>query len=168
LGADPNMATALQWANFVSSTSVLPESLRGTGRVARVVDAINGPLAKTEGDVPLCVLPPEEVTRRLQAIERITKDFMPDVPDGKERVGIALRLWSGCLMAAKTIAEGTRSGQNTPEMRTAIFARVIDPRARIDPVFLTGVEAAPAFKRLQHQEYSVEGVPRDSPVMKDA
>lgn len=80
-----------------------------------------------------------------------------------DRVIIALRLWAGCIWAAKTVAEGTLSGANTPTMQADAFAQ-IDDYARNDPVFAAGVEAAPAFKRRRGETYSFDGVPDDSPV----
>jgi hypothetical protein len=68
---------------------------------------------------------------------------MPGVADPIDRVIIALRLWAGCRWAAKTVAEGTLSGANTPTTRADAFAQ-IDDYARNDPVFAAGVEAAPA------------------------
>jgi hypothetical protein len=92
---------------------------------------------------------------------------MPDVPGALDRVNVALRLWSGCLSAAKTIALETRSGPNTPAMRANAFAS-LDALAHGDPIFAAGMEAAPAFKKLRDQPYSLDGVPKDSPVRRYA
>jgi hypothetical protein len=67
-----------------------------------------------------------------------------------QRVSIALRLWSGCLSAAKTIAFETRDGQMTPETRKQIFGS-IDSLAMADSIFCMGVESAPAFKKIHQQ-----------------
>jgi hypothetical protein len=80
-----------------------------------------------------------------------------------ERASIALRLWAGCLDAAKTIALETRDGPNSPELRAAAFAQ-IDSVAETDPIYGAGVEAAPAFKVLRRQSYSFDGVPAGSRV----
>lgn len=45
------------------------------------------------------------------------RELTHDVPDDFARVAMALRLWAGCLLAAKTITFDTRSGPNTLEMR---------------------------------------------------
>lgn len=76
-----------------------------------------------------------------------------------------MRLWSGCLAAAKTIALETKDGQNNPTKRAANF-KVIDSLASGDPVYLAGVEAAPALKKHRSEYYSFEGVPLDSIVRK--
>jgi hypothetical protein len=161
---DPNMETALRWANSLSPTSALPASLAEVTRRAELVNAIDGPLPR--GPLLLHQLPREEAERRLQEIALVSKEFVPDIPDDRTRVSMVLRLWSGCLMAAKTIATETLSGPNTPEGREAIFNEAIDPQARVDEVFRAGVEAAPAFKRLRRQAYSFGGVPKESPVTK--
>lgn len=163
---DPNMETALRWANSLSSDSVLPASLTDRGRRAELVKVIDDPLPR--GPLLLHQLPQEEAQRRLQEVALLSKEFVPDVPDDGKRVSIVLRLWSGCLMAAKTIAEETRSGPNTPEIRRTTFEQVIDPQAESDAVFRAGVEAAAAFKRLRKQAYSFEGVPGGSSVVEDA
>ena len=69
---------------------------------------------------------------------------MPDVTDPVVRLNICLRLWAGCLSAAKTIALETRSGLNTPELRKEIFTTKVDVLASNDPIYRAGVEAAPA------------------------
>ena len=39
-----------------------------------------------------------------------------------DRIAISLRLWTGCMEAAKTIALDTRSGPNSAEGRAAVFS----------------------------------------------
>jgi hypothetical protein len=95
-------------------------------------------------------------------IER-SAPLMPDVPDPIERLNVVLRLWSGCLSAAKEIADATLDGPNTPEGRRDRFP-AIDAAARHDLIFEAGVEAAPAFKDGMGEHYSLDGVPDDSPV----
>jgi hypothetical protein len=75
---------------------------------------------------------------------------MPTVSDPLDRIAIALRLWAGCLAAAKTIADATRSG--------------IDATAANDGLFRAGVEAARMFKRLRGQPFFLDGVPERSAV----
>lgn len=72
-------------------------------------------------------------------------------------------MWSGCLLAAKSIALETMSGKVSAESRRTNFL-AIDMVSAQDPVFRAGVELAPAFKKMMHQEYSLDGVPPESPV----
>jgi hypothetical protein len=87
-----------------------------------------------------------------------------EVDNANPRNGVALSLWSGCIMAAKEIALGTRDGENTPESRMDNFTNLIDPLCEIDELYKAGVETAPIFKRLR-KEIHFEGVPTGSPVL---
>lgn len=161
---DPNMATALQWANEIGPYPPLPVSLHDdVVRRAKLVNAINDPLISSS---LLCTLSEEEKNLRLKNIANLTTIYMPDVKDDMSRINIALHLWSGCLSAAKTIALETMAGPNTPEIRSLIFSKHIYPLTLEDPIFAAGVEAAPSFKKLLNQKYSFEGVPEDSVVRK--
>jgi len=101
--------------------------------------------------------------RALELSERLAA-YIPDVPEAITRVNIGLRLWSGCLSAAKTIAPETKSGPNTQDGRHQIFTEIIDPIAENDPIYAAGVEAAPAFKVLRSEPYFLDGVPGGSRV----
>jgi hypothetical protein len=89
---------------------------------------------------------------------------LPDVADPIARVGITLRLWAGCLWAAKPLDRPELSS----EFRAQLFTRDIDPRAANDPLFRAGVEAAPAFNALPTRSGPkppcLDGVPADSAV----
>jgi hypothetical protein len=88
---------------------------------------------------------------------------MPNIVDSLERLSITLRVWAGCLAAAKAIADETLSGPNTTAVRVELFGW-IDPSAATDALFRSGVEAAPAFKTLRGESYWLDGVPDASPV----
>jgi hypothetical protein len=69
----------------------------------------------------------------------------------------------GFLSAAKTIAHGTRDGENTAAIRNSKF-KLIDERCKIDSVYRAGVEAAPIWKRQIRDTISFDGVPEGSSV----
>lgn len=77
------------------------------------------------------------------------------------KAGEALRVWSGCLCGAKTIALGTRNGRNWPWWRRHQAKRLEDSCSR-DSCFLRGVFAAVAFKVGRNEAWSFFGVPHDS------
>jgi hypothetical protein len=104
--------------------------------------------------------------RRLRSLDDATAEVAAGI-EPLDRIAIALRLWAGCLSAAKTIAFETRSGANTPEERARLFEG-IDQVAGGDELFRAGVEAAPLFKRIRGQPFSLEGVPANSPVRRYA
>lgn len=162
---DPNMGIALQWANKLGPPPTLPSSLQDVIQRAKLVNNIDTPnLADTlfsdfRGSLNL-----NDKIQCLNEIARLSKSYIPYVEDDNVRVNISLRLWSGCISAAKTIALQTRGGPNTPEMRASIFSNQIDPIAEEDPIYCAGVEAAPSFKKLRNETYSFEGVPEKSVV----
>jgi hypothetical protein len=105
-----------------------------------------------------------DMGRHLADAATASDKVMPEVTDPLERVSVALRLWAGCLTAAKAIAYDTRSGANAATGRAHAFAEGIDQQAAADPVFRAGVEAAPAFHALHGDPCFLDGVPTDSPV----
>jgi hypothetical protein len=161
---DTNPDTALIWANELSSPAKLPAMLDDVRKRALLVETIDAPFISNS---VLATLSSEEKQRRIETVARLVSSFMPDVQDANARASIALRLWVGCMTAAKTIANETRAGPNTREIRTTIFAAIDSISAR-DPLYCAGVEAGPAFKALRLQPFSLEGVPKESPVRKFA
>jgi hypothetical protein len=165
---DPNMDTALRWANELGLPPALPSSLELVTQRAKLVCDINTEafaaalFADYSGNLNV-----EDKEKQLRTISRLSKPYMPDVNDEEVRQNISLRLWSGCLAAAKTIALRTMAGPNTPEVREQA-SRHLDTVAQADSVFCAGVEAAPSFKRLLREDFSFEGVPDESRVRRNA
>lgn len=157
---DPNMDTALEWANELYPSPQLPSSLQDVGPRARLVDSIDTHLINNS---LLHTLGNKEKRQRIETVAELARKSIPDVDDKDKRASIALRLWSGCLSAAKTIALETRSGPNTSQTRKQLFLK-IDAIAQRDPVYRAGVEAAPEFKGLRGNPISFDGVPKNSPV----
>jgi hypothetical protein len=96
----------------------------------------------------------------------IVNEFVTEPLSNGQKIGLGLRLWAGCLDAAKTIAAETRSGRNTPEMRKKAFEIQLDPIARVDKIYEAGMETAPIWKEKigQRSDVSFEGVPENSAV----
>lgn len=157
--SDQNMELARLLAQGLGAAPALPKSLASVERRAEFIHRIDGPLIVSL-DLDQIVA---GIGSRIREIAEVSMDYMPDVADPLVRVNIGLRLWSGCLSTAKTIALGTRSGPNTPQMRAEIM-KFVDGVAATDEIYAAGVEAAPAFKRLRDQEASYEGIPQDSRV----
>jgi len=105
----------------------------------------------------------EDFGSQLRAIAEASASQMPELFSELDRVAVALTLWSGCIMAAKSIAMETRSGENTSTGRAQQFT-LIDNVARQNQLFSAGVEAAPSFKAARGEEISLDGVPYTSPV----
>lgn len=93
-----------------------------------------------------------------------------------DRISLILRLWCGCIDAAKMIrltsvltARNYSFGKITCEKAITSCDRkrdslCIDILAQNDPIYCAGAEAGPVFKSLRKQYYSVDGVSRESVV----
>ena len=108
---------------------------------------------------------------RLDDIARISMAFLTEQMDDKTRKNILLRLWTGCIEAAKAIqfnyVAGIKDGvvveaPITHEYRQAIFTSLTDLQSRIDLIYRACVEAAPAYKKLLKEYYSFNGIPSNS------
>ena len=167
---DPNMSTALSWAEELGSIPDLPSSLDKVQTRAELVKAINVPLIiDLQGRASLLFqISPEDKERRFDELGKISLKYIPDISDETTRINITLRLWSGCLSAAKTIAMETLSDKNTSGIRQQIFTSMIDPTARSNEIYRAGVESAPALKRSLNEPISFDGVPENSSVRRFA
>ena len=104
----------------------------------------------------------------MKCIDEVSKSHFPKEIDILQRINISLRIWSGCLSAGKKHRlEKPRSGNNTSMSRQIAFSR-INVWTKIDPIYRSGVESAPVWKRLINQgdDIHFDGIPSDSPVMK--
>ena len=160
---DTNMETALQWANELGSSPMLPVSLENVDLRARLVNAIDTPLVYKE--VILERLNPQEKSLRMNNFAKTAAPYMQEIDDASVRLNIVLRLYSGCLSAAKAIALQTNDGPNTPERR-AEQAVTVDFIAQSDMIYSAGAEAAPSFKRLRREAFSLDGIPKNSVIRK--
>jgi hypothetical protein len=165
------MAIAYALARGLGPPPELPPSMSDVQARARLVQAVNRPFAGEVFDLnnPLALLQGAAFASgvSIKTFIDASAPLVPDVSDPIERLNVVLRLWAACLMAAKTIAHETRSGENSPDDRRKRFA-MIDEAAKNDPIFEAGVEAARAFKDEMKQGYSLDGVPEDSPVRRFA
>ncbi len=157
---DPNMQIGLSLGHALAfQTLDLPSALVDINRRAQFIDEIDKPLLVDVDGVAQW----DEFGKHLYVISKKSFGVMPEFPSEPDRVSITLRLWAGCITAAKAIAFETRSGANTETGRVQAFLE-IDRLAVEDPLFGAGAEAAPAFKTRRDQRYSLDGVPTDSPV----
>jgi hypothetical protein len=166
---DTNMNTAYSWASELADLSHLKITL-DTNERATMISKINELLGNyikndcNSGGTGLFESFSEIIKEIvLNRIDDILRHYNPLETNEKYRKSIGLRLWSGCLSAAKIIAIETRDAPNTPEMRAELFQQ-LDTVADHDSIFRAGVESAPLFKKNNQQCYSFNGVPSTSPV----
>ena len=159
---DLNMDMALKWANEIDICPKLPSSLQDISVRKELILELDKPfLAQALLDGCHDILSIERKNQCFNEISQISKRFIFDVDDEKTRTNICLRLWSGCLSGAKTIALETNEGPVTPEYRAVVYNKIMD-LAQNDPIFLAGAEVAVDFKKTRNEGYSFEGLPEDS------
>ena len=169
------MLTAYSWAAGLFQQQ-LPSSLMDIEKRAKLMNEINGPLVSGNNplvapDKMLIDLDDDEKDLRLDDIAQISMAFLTEQMDEKVRKNILLRLWTGCIEAAKAIrfnyVAGIKDGfvveaPITLQYHQALFTSLIDLHSRIDLIYAAGVEAAPAYKKLLKEYYSFRGVPSNS------
>jgi hypothetical protein len=102
--SDSNLITAYSWATGLFQ-QVLPSSLTDIEKRAKLVYEINTPLVKAKNgqDKMLIDLDAPEKDRRLNEIAQISVPYLTEQIDDMLRKNILLRLWTGCMEAAKAI-----------------------------------------------------------------
>jgi hypothetical protein len=188
-GGDLTMTILYQWARECSDIPELPDSLKlDCINRCHLVQFVNQQLLKirtTSIHFPKILMDPDERERFIRILEE-DEDTVRSILDNgysdSERKNIALRLWTGCLCAAKecrrtSIAEHNPDGttksesQYTPEMRAESF-KMIMITSREDPIYEAGIEAAPVWELIENRtpdkKMYLDGIPNlnDSPVTK--
>ena len=143
------MITAYSWAAEIFQ-QILPLSLTDAEKRAELVHEINTPLVKgTNGsstDVLLKDLDTDYKNNRLNKIAQISMAYLTEQIDEKLRKNILLRLWTGCMDAAKAIrfssVAGVRNGvvieaSITTQHRHVSF-QFIDLLAKVDLIYAAG------------------------------
>jgi hypothetical protein len=133
----------------------LPAELRDPGQLAKFVDEIDCTLVVDGNGNEDWV----NAGEHLRNMAEKSLGVMPRRTDPVTRLGMTLRLWAGCVWAAKPLD----CPELTPEFRGTIFKQDIDPRATKDPLFRAGVEAAPAFNALPNAKRKQAALPRRRP-----
>ena len=159
---DLNMDIALKWANDIGICPKLPSSLEDISVRNELILELDKPFL-TQALLYGCYgrLSIESKNQCLNEISQISKRFIFDIDNEKTRTNICLRLWSGCLYGAKTIALETMDGPVTPKYRSLSHNKIMD-LAQSDPIFLVGAKVAVDFKKSRNEGYSFEGLPDDS------
>jgi len=159
---DPNMDMALNWANDLGDPPGLPNSLQDISVRKNLIVELDKPfLAQALIEDYFGILDSKRKKECLDKINQISKKYISNVNVERVRINICLRLWSGCLSAAKIIALETKNGKNTPDYRAEAYKKILN-LADNDPIFKAGAKTAVDFKKSRDEEYSFEGIPKDS------
>ena len=188
-GGDLTMTILYQWARECGDIPRLPDSLKlDCMNRCHLVQFVNQQLLKirtTSIHFPKILMDPDERERFIRILEKDGDTVQSILNNGcsdSERKNIALRLWTGCLCAAKecrrtSVAEHNPDGttksesQYTPEMRAESFKKIMIT-SREDPMYEAGVEVAPIWELIENAEPDkkmyLDGIPslNDSPLTK--
>jgi hypothetical protein len=166
---DANMITAYFWACEIFQPE-LPSSLSDIYRRAKFVKDINAILIvpinanfESGGNGQLIDFSTDIKSKILNDIAEKSKSYILNEDNNNILINITLRLWAGCMDAAKSIAFETMDGANTPLKRETSFCQ-IDLFSKFDLIYCAGVEVAPSFKKLHEEYYTFKGVPANSVV----
>jgi hypothetical protein len=169
---DTNMEKAYLWACELLQPYKLPISLEEiqnrTDLIRKINDLIINQINKDLGFGGNGLFEHFDYIKKsnlLKDIAQIVEEDIPNETNANIRINVSLRLWSGCIDAAKTIALKTNEGAVTSQYRKLAFI-FIDNFAKRDLIYCRGVESAPIYKRSYNEPVSFNGVPIDSPVRK--
>ena len=167
---DTNMYTSYNWACQLCNVSELNIIMDDQNKVTNLIVEINNMLGnyiendqKSNGTGLFEHFSENTKKDILNHVADLCKQYKFIFKNKEHGQSFGLRLWSGCLSAAKTIAQETMNGQNTHDLRSNLF-HDIDSTADKDPIFKFGIECAPLFKKHHQQYYSFDGVPLASSV----
>lgn len=156
------MDKALNWANDIDALPELPLSLKDILVRTELILELDKPfLPRALHDDYFGELTIDRKNQCIDQIAQISKKYIYDVKDERNRANICLRLWAGCLAGAKIIALETIDGPNTPEYRN-LANNLIMKIAQNNPIFRAGIKTAVEFKRSRNEKYSFEGIPENS------
>jgi hypothetical protein len=127
---DANMITAYFWACEIFQPE-LPSSLSDIHTRAKFVKDINAILIvpikadrESGGNGQLTDFSADIKNKILNDIAEKSKSYILNGDNNNILINIALRLWAGCMEAAKSIAFETMDGANTPLMRERSFFQI--------------------------------------------
>jgi hypothetical protein len=182
MNGDPNMTTLLQWASEYQITISLPTELENDSqKQIEIVDIVESCVGKefekdkakfklqygreptsleaSKNIVPFALYDPVRKQGFLGCIKQCIQNKLPGIEE-KYQLNFALKLWSGCLATAKTIALGTQTGKNTAQFRSEMIPR-IDTVSTKDMIYRKGEEIACIWKP-DPKDISFDGIPTNS------
>ena len=176
---DPTMAIVYELAKTIGTVPQFPQPLQQLSARAILVNHLdttvvaNTPLWNQAGQLFL-----NNLSYFLDSTANESGDYLSDISDINIRVNIALRLWVGCIEAAKMIRLTSVIGSKDYSSLNVTYEKYLSPDDRSlesihidsiasqDWIYLAGAETAPEFKKLRKEHYTFAGVSQNSPVRK--
>lgn len=182
-GGDLTMTIIYQWAKECGDIPQFPFLNLGCKDRCSIVQFVNRQLLNIRDinvHFPKILLTPDQKERFIRTLEEdevknedsIRDTLMDKLSDG-ERKTIALRLWTGCLCAAKECRRTSVSEHNpdgttkkeshyTPDMRAESFEKIMRTVYE-DPIYKAGVEVAPVWELIENaasdKKMHLDGIP---------
>jgi hypothetical protein len=126
---DPNMDTAYLWASELFWPTMIPPDIKDINRRAEFINEINSVLGdamkesiRDGGRGVLVSLNEAQKQQCINSIIELSKEYIENIANEKTRANMSLRLWSGCIKAAKNIASETLAGPNSITGRQIAFS----------------------------------------------
>src|SRR5918912_857145 len=95
---DPNMSIAYESSELLGPIDSIPESLKEVIKRAKYLDFVD---KKMVAGSRLWEFNKQQIESFLAKVDKESLPWIYDIADGKRRINITLRLWSGCFDAAK-------------------------------------------------------------------
>jgi hypothetical protein len=189
-GGDLTMTILYQWAKECGDIPQFPFLKLDCKDRCSIVQFVNRQLLNIRAiniHFPKILLTPDEKERFIRTLEEdeektedSVRGILMDKLRDRERKTIALRLWTGCLCAAKecrrtSVSEHNPNGTTkkeshyTPDMRAESFEKIMRTVYE-DPIYRAGVEVAPVWELIENAAHGkkmhLDGIPNlsDSPV----
>jgi len=179
---DPTMAIVYELAKTLGTVHVFPQPLQQLSARAILVNHLDTTVV---ANTPLWIIDQagqflfvNDLSTFLDSTASESGDYISDISDINVRVNIALRLWVGCIEAAKMIRFTSVIGAKDYSTVNVTYEKYLSPDDRFmesirvdsiasqDWIYLAGAEAAPEFKKLRKEHYTFAGVSQNSPVRK--
>ena len=172
---DYNMLIAYDHANTLGPPPRLATELKNPSIRAHFLHFVDTNIIK--GDPIFDILEDKRIIRDsfLTDIANKTEPLLKSIIEPIARINLTLRLWVGCIEAAKIIRETEMDFKDenvyekkiTPEDREKYCAEIVTPKSLADPIYLAGAEGAPIFRKvIRHQEICSDGLTDDCVLMK--
>ena len=172
---DYNMLIAYDHANTLGPPPRLATESKDPSIRAQFLHFVDTSIIK--GEPIFDILQDKRIIRDnfLTDISKKTEPLLKSIIEPIARINLTLRLWVGCIEAAKVIRDTEMDFKDgsfyerkiSPEDREKYCAEIITPKSLADPIYLAGVEGAPIFRKvIRNQEICSDGLTDDCVLMK--
>jgi hypothetical protein len=107
-----------------------------------------------------------ENIKKSEYFSKLVKTARSLIPDfsgtDTQIVGLILRLWAGCISAAKILSDKDATGNMLDAKFRSDASKVIDAYANQDGVYLAGVQSASTYRAIEKEQCIFDGISEES------